>query len=480
MRYTLINGLLLLAVSPFTALALPVDPNPNDQGGVWDPSGQYRKGHYDGQGNFIANNGGQTGYENGYQNEQWRNGQNQNGQYNQNNQYNQNGQYNRDGRNNEAGRWQRRWIPGQDISDAAGLRNHGTHFGTPGVGIPGTGIHARTWPNDNNNNDGGWTDANGQWHANNQQGGWTDANGVWHATNQQGGWTDANGQWHATNNNNNNQDGWTDANGQWHSNNQQGGWTDANGVWHNNQKRGFEPTATTNLAANPNLLNQAQASNPLNAAAGHGNLAGVGAGANNAAGLPHVPRHYNPDSYDNDRDNDRYEDGYEDGRYNNAEDRRVAENVASNILSRRIWPFTSWNNNNDNNNNWDRDCDRNDWNCRNRNDNNNNDDGSYNYNTGSGYDKCESNDRSDRSGWSCRSDWDRNSATPTPRVWSRNSPIDNTNYDNKKVNLNAKENTVTPTTAPPVNTDYKNVENKGHENNDHHQDKDLTTSINKE
>ncbi|KAJ5599336.1 hypothetical protein N7450_000403 [Penicillium hetheringtonii] len=485
MRYTLINGLLMLAISPFTALALPVDPN--DQGGVWDPSGQYRKGHYDGQGNFIGNDVGRTGYENGYQNEQWRNEQNQNyqnGQWRdnyQNDQYNQNGQYNQDGRYNQAGRWQRRWVPGQGVAEAAGLHNHGTQFGTPRVGVPGTGIHARNWPYDNNNNNnGGWTDANGQWHANNQQGGWTDANGQWHANNQQGGWTDANGQWHA--NNNNNGAGWTDANGQWHANNnQQGGWTDANGQWHANQKRGFEPTATTNLASNPNLLNQAQASNPLNA--GQGNIAGAGAGINNAAGLPHVPRHYNPDEYDHDRyNNDHYDnsynDGYRDGRYNNEEDRRVAEHVVGNILTRRIWPFSSWNRDDDRN--WDRNCDRNDWNCRNR----YNDNGRYNDNDRYGYDKCKSDDRADRSGWSCRSDWDRTRATPTPRVWTRNTPNDNAKFDNKDVDYSDKVNKVNAGTGASTNADYKGYENKDLnkdlKNKDYDKKKATTTTTDKQ
>jgi hypothetical protein len=73
MRYTLINGLLLLAISPFTALALAVDPN--NQGGQWDPSGQYRKGHFDSNGHFIPEEGSNQvgGNENG---QNYQNGQN--------------------------------------------------------------------------------------------------------------------------------------------------------------------------------------------------------------------------------------------------------------------------------------------------------------------------------------------------------------------------------------------------------------------
>ncbi|KAJ5183991.1 hypothetical protein N7492_001607 [Penicillium capsulatum] len=220
MRYTLINGLLLLASSPFTA-ALPVDPS--TQPGQWDPSGQYRKGHYDQNGQFIPNvQDGQVGqYQNGqYQNGQWNNGQD--------------GYDNRDGRYNNGG-WQRRSVVPQPFGgDRVG--DHRTNIGTPG-------ILARNWPYDQNNQNG-WTDQNGQWHPNNQNGqGWTDQNGQWHPNNQNGqGWTDQNGQWHpnqkrsvdpaALNNNGLN------PTGTWHPNNQNGqGWTDQNGQWHANQKR---------------------------------------------------------------------------------------------------------------------------------------------------------------------------------------------------------------------------------------------------
>jgi hypothetical protein len=144
----MINGLLLLAVSPLAALALPVDPN--DQAGQWDPSGQYRKGHYDQSGQFIPNND-----------------DNRYNQVNQNGNVDRYGQWRNNNQNDQNG-----W------TDANGQ-----------------------WHANNENNQGGWTDANGQWHANNNQdqNGWTDANGQWHANNQnnQGGWTDANGQWHA-------------------------------------------------------------------------------------------------------------------------------------------------------------------------------------------------------------------------------------------------------------------------------------------
>lgn len=55
MHCTLISNLLLLAISPFTAHALPVDPN--NQGGQWDHSGQYRKGHYNASTRYIRNEG---------------------------------------------------------------------------------------------------------------------------------------------------------------------------------------------------------------------------------------------------------------------------------------------------------------------------------------------------------------------------------------------------------------------------------------
>ncbi|KAJ5860472.1 uncharacterized protein N7529_007782 [Penicillium soppii] len=108
MRYTMINGLVLLAVSPLTALALPVDPN--DQAGQWDPSGQYRKGHWQ-NGEFIAN------------------GDNR---YNQNGDVDQNGQWRENDQNDQNG-----W------TDADG-----------------------EWHANNQNDQNGWTDANGQWHAN--------------------------------------------------------------------------------------------------------------------------------------------------------------------------------------------------------------------------------------------------------------------------------------------------------------------------
>ncbi|KAJ5562034.1 hypothetical protein N7535_003502 [Penicillium sp. DV-2018c] len=143
MRYSVISSLLLLAVSPL-AVGLPVDPN--DQTGQWDPSGQYRKGHWQ-NGQFIPNNPDDRYYQNGNlgRTGQWR-----------------------DNNRNGANGW----------TDANGQ-----------------------WHVSNQNQNGGWTDANGQWHSNNQndRNGWTDANGQWHANNQndQNGWTDSNGQWHA-------------------------------------------------------------------------------------------------------------------------------------------------------------------------------------------------------------------------------------------------------------------------------------------
>ncbi|KAJ5432643.1 uncharacterized protein N7458_011799 [Penicillium daleae] len=422
MRYILINGLLLLAISPFTALALPVDPN--DQGGQWDPSGQYRKGHYDSNGDFIPNEGSnQVGwnengqnYQNGqyYQNGQtWQNGENaqngnyQNGQW-RGNDWNQNGQYNN--------RWQRRSVPSQSLN-AEELRKYGNlgapgvglpNVGVPGVNIPGTGIHARNWPSDQNNNQGGWTDSNGQWHQGNQnnQGGWTDANGVWHQNNQNGqntqngaGWTDANGVWHSTDYS----QGWTDANGVWHNNpnNNQGGWTDANGQWHANQKRDIVPGVYDLDHATP----------VIDAAA--------------ASSIIHVPR-----SYPNDGHYDNYREQEEADRHQeHEEDRETAEEVASALLP-RIWPFNDWNSNDDYYN------------------------GRYN-------DKCKDNDPNDRSGWSCRSDWNRYGATPTGSVVARNYPQDQNNWKNNNGN-----NQNVPQATPVAN--YKNeVQDVDHDNKDH-------------
>ncbi|KAJ5158907.1 uncharacterized protein N7500_008558 [Penicillium coprophilum] len=162
MRTSFIGSLLLLAVSPLSALALPVDPN--DVAGQWDPSGQYRKGQWQ-HGVFVANNG-----EN--QNDQWHNNNN-------NNNNNQNGQYNPD---------QNGWT---DANGQWHTNNQNVQTGQSGQ-----------------NGQSGWTDEKGQWHANNQIN-----------QNNQNGWTDEKGQWHANNQDNqNNQNGWTDANGQWHAN----------------------------------------------------------------------------------------------------------------------------------------------------------------------------------------------------------------------------------------------------------------------
>ncbi|KAJ5185659.1 hypothetical protein N7491_006471 [Penicillium cf. griseofulvum] len=115
MRYSIINSLLLLAISPMSVLALPIDPN--DLAGQWDPSGLYRKGQWQ-HGVFVPNNGdtkhGQLEKEG-----QWLDNNNNN-----NNNNNQNGQYD----------------PSQNgWTDANGQ-----------------------W---HTNNQNGWTDSNGQWHA---------------------------------------------------------------------------------------------------------------------------------------------------------------------------------------------------------------------------------------------------------------------------------------------------------------------------
>ncbi|KAJ5383088.1 hypothetical protein N7517_000999 [Penicillium concentricum] len=162
MRYSIISSLLLLAISPLSTLALPLDPN--DVAGQWDPSGKYQKGNWQ-HGVFVANNG-----------------DNQHGQVEKNGQWNndyQNGQYNPD---------QNGW------TDANGQ----WHTNNQNV-------------KNNQNGQNGWTDEKGQWHTNNQN--------VQNNQNGQNGWTDEKGQWHTNNQNNqNNQNGWTDANGQWHAN----------------------------------------------------------------------------------------------------------------------------------------------------------------------------------------------------------------------------------------------------------------------
>ncbi|KGO78120.1 hypothetical protein PITC_041510 [Penicillium italicum] len=163
MRYSIVNSLLFLAVSPLGVIARPVDPN--DLAGQWDPSGQYRKGQWQ-HGVFVANNGD--------------NSSNKNGQANQNGQVDQNGQWRDNNNNNQSGQYNQ---------------------------------------NSQQNNQNGWTDANGQWHATNQnvpndqngQEGWTNANdgtvqsrdGQNDNQNNQNGWTGENG--------------WTDENGQWHA-----------------------------------------------------------------------------------------------------------------------------------------------------------------------------------------------------------------------------------------------------------------------
>lgn len=382
MRYTLINGLLMLALSPFSALALPVDPS--NEPGQWDPSGHYDKGRWE-NGQFISNN-------QNLQNGQWNNGQNY-----------QNSQYNN-------GRWQRRSVP--------------QPFGASPVG-GAPGVYARNWPWDQNNQNGqGWTDQNGQWHPNNQNGqGWTDQNGQWHPNNQNGqGWTDQNGQWHANkkrvvdpdrravdpaalnnggltptgtvNNpnaanpnlaapgiharnwpwdqNNQNGQGWTDANGQWHPNNQNQngqGWTDANGQWHPNNQNG-QGWTDGNGQWHPSKREWRDD--------GYGREDGYNRG----------------DGYNN------YNDGYRDDRYNNNGLDRAADRAADDILGgpvRRWWPFNNWNNRNGD---------------RNR------------YNDESYRDQCQGKD------WrACGNDIYGSRATPTPGVGNNYNQGYNNNYN---------------------------------------------------
>ncbi|KAJ5587752.1 uncharacterized protein N7459_003517 [Penicillium hispanicum] len=359
MRYTLINGLLLLAVSPFAALALPVDStDPSDQPGQWDPNGQYRKGHYDQNGQFISNEqDGQTGYnQNGqYNNGQYNNGQYNNGQagnYDGDNQWrgnnwdqNNNGEYNND--QNQNGHWQRRSVPRPFGSDAD-LYNHRPGFGAPGVPGAVPGIHVRSSPYDQNNqNQNGWTDANGQWHPNNQ---------------------------------NQNQNGWTDANGQWHS----------------TAKRAIEPTSYK--IPSPNTDTTA-------------------------------------------------------------------------VLPRSWWPW-----NNDNDDDFPRPCNRYDLSCPSR---DRDDDDKDDHHRDDDYrddddDDCKKNDQDDHSGWSCRSDWNRDRATPTPRaVVARSDPNNYNNGDDSNSNY--------PQASPtPQNGDYNsygNYKNYGsyqnYPNKDQHQDENL-------
>jgi hypothetical protein len=67
---------------------------------------------------------------------------------------------------------------------------------------------------------------------------------------------------------------------------------------------------------------------------------------------------------------------------------------------------------------WPRPCNRYDASCNNN---------RYNNYDNDRYDRCQSGDYNDRNRWSCRSDWNRNRATPTPSVIvARNQP----SYDN--------------------------------------------------
>lgn len=344
MRYTLINGLLLLAVSPFSALALPVDPNDHtlsnqnrqgwtDRNGQWHPSNQNQNGQgwTDANGQWHANNQGQNG-------QGWTDA---NGQWHANQKRAVDPAALNGGGFNNGGLQNGGFAPtGTTNNQKAGNQNGANPLAQPGApaasgagGIPG--IKTRNWPSDHNNqNDQGWTDRNGQWHPSNH--------------NQNGqGWTDANGQWHRNNQGQNGQ-----------------GWTDQNGQWHANQKRDWRDD-----------------------------------------GYNRNDDYNRDDSYPSDHHRESYLD--------RAADRATDDILSSPSVVRRWWPFTNWHHDNDSN----RDCDRNDWNCRNRD----------NYNSGHGYnDKCKENDRSDRSGWSCRHDWDRYGATPTPRAFvARHSPHEN-------------------------------------------------------
>jgi hypothetical protein len=63
---------------------------------------------------------------------------------------------------------------------------------------------------------------------------------------------------------------------------------------------------------------------------------------------------------------------------------------------------------------WPRPCNRYDASCNNN---------RYNNYDNDRYDRCQNGDYNDRNGWSCRSDWNRNRATPTPSVIvARNQP----------------------------------------------------------
>ncbi|KAJ5151945.1 hypothetical protein N7492_010240 [Penicillium capsulatum] len=464
MRYTLINGLLLLAVSPFSAVALPVDPNEYN---LANPN----QGQYESPGAW--NHVNPTG-------NQWRD-QNQN------------------------------------LRRSVGAQPFDASRANPGV----PGLHARSWPYDQNNQNGqGWTDANGQWHANNQNQngqGWTDQNGQWHPNNQnqnQNGWTDASGQWHSNqkrgvnpsalngggvnngglqnggltptgtaNKDNNNQNGanplaqpsapaapgagaapgapgvgaggipgikarnwpydqnnqngqgWTDANGQWHANNQNQngqGWTDQNGQWHpNNQNQNGWTDANGQWHANQK-------------------------------------RDWRDDGYN------RGDDYYNDHRESNLD--RAADRATDDLLAsppvRRWWPFNNWHHHDRN-----RDCDRNDWDCRNR---------DYdNHDHGYGYDdKCKSNDPNDRSGWSCRHDWNRYGSTPTPRaVVARHSPNDNDSYNanNAAATPVAQDSTVASASATPTahHGDEKNYtkDQDQYQNHDQKNNEDLDKDL---
>ncbi|KAI2790185.1 hypothetical protein POX_d05691 [Penicillium oxalicum] len=142
MRSAMISSIFFLALLPIVTLALPIDPN--DQSGQWDPSGQYRKGHYDAQGNFVPNesyivlNNPSNNQELGWY---------QKGQYPGHENYN-NGQY-----NNGLG-----WNDHRDGNKNDQFKNgQNQKQGANGL---------KTWPaGQSAQTQSGWTDANGVWHA---------------------------------------------------------------------------------------------------------------------------------------------------------------------------------------------------------------------------------------------------------------------------------------------------------------------------
>ncbi|KAJ5370351.1 uncharacterized protein N7496_006443 [Penicillium cataractarum] len=79
-------------------------------------------------------------------------------------------------------------------------------------------------------------------------------------------------------------------------------------------------------------------------------------------------------------------------------------------------------------------------------------------------------DSDDRSGWSCRSDWNRDGATPTPSVMARNYPQDQDNWKGSG-NYNNGNNQIVPQATPVANN--KDEAHDDDPDNHNHDDKGI-------